>query len=399
MIRRRSSLSAEVIAERTRDTDLDKDQRFDQATKDAQHALETIDTDVPIPANTPQSQVDAYKGLLRSSAYSILGTIQYDQEKYADAQGYFQKSIDAYPSQPDPVVVLRLALALDKQGKYPDALKEANRAVELTQDGTAAGTTARHERDRLVQLTGGATPAASSPAARIQTADRRRSELRLHLLLIKTGGRETVARIRAASARSTEIMKPRNISELEQALGYQFSRPELLEQALTHSSQARELESLQAPDAQRRVGDNEQLEFLGDAVLGLITTEELFHRFPHFREGELSKLRAHLVSEKHLIQVARQLELGHYLRLGRGEEKSGGRNKTALLVDGWKRCWARCTWIAGWRRSGGWCCSTSSLRNWNTWRETGAVCRLPITSQLCRKNSRPPAVLRHLTCW
>ena len=83
-----------------------------------------------------------------------------------------------------------------------------------------------------------------------------------------------------------------------------------------------------------RVGDNEQLEFLGDAVLGLVTTEELFHRFPQSREGELSKLRAHLVSEKHLIRVAQQLELGHYMRLGRGEEKSGGRNKTALLLDG-----------------------------------------------------------------
>jgi tetratricopeptide (TPR) repeat protein len=155
--------SAEVIAERTRDTDLDKDQRFAQATKYAQHALETIDTDVPISANVPQAQIDAYKGLLRSSAYSVLGTIQYDQEKYADAQGYFQKSIDAYPSQPDPVVVLRLALALDKQGKYGDALKEANRAVDLTQEGTAAGTTARHERDRLVQLTGG-IPVSGSPA-------------------------------------------------------------------------------------------------------------------------------------------------------------------------------------------------------------------------------------------
>jgi tetratricopeptide (TPR) repeat protein len=155
--------SAEVIAERTRDTDLDKDQRFAQASKYAQHALETIDTDVPVPANVPQAQIDAYKGLLRSSAYSVLGTIQYDQDKYADAQSYFQKSIDAYPSQPDPVVVLRLALALDKQGKYGDALKEANRAVDLTQEGTAAGTTARHERDRLVQLTGG-IPVSGSPA-------------------------------------------------------------------------------------------------------------------------------------------------------------------------------------------------------------------------------------------
>ena len=116
------------------------------------------------------------------------------------------------------------------------------------------------------------------------------------------------------------------------ALGYQFQRAELLEQALTHSSQARELEALQAAGG-TRVGDNEQMEFLGDAVLGFVTTEELFNRFPSFREGELSKLRAHLVSEKHLIRVAQELELGHYLNLGRGEEKSGGRNKTALLVD------------------------------------------------------------------
>lgn len=127
-------------------------------------------------------------------------------------------------------------------------------------------------------------------------------------------------------------MKSHDIAILQTALGHQFVRTELLEQALTHSSQARELEALQASPG-TRVGDNEQLEFMGDAVLGFVTTEELFKRFPSFREGELSKLRAHLVSEKHLIRVAQGLELGHYLNLGRGEEKSGGRNKTALLVD------------------------------------------------------------------
>ncbi len=127
-------------------------------------------------------------------------------------------------------------------------------------------------------------------------------------------------------------MKSHDIAGLEGVLEHRFERPQLLEQALTHTSQARELEVLRALEGSR-VGDNEQLEFLGDAVLGFVTTEELFHRFPHFREGELSKLRAHLVSEKHLIRVARDLELGHYLRLGRGEEKSGGRGKTALLVD------------------------------------------------------------------
>ena len=163
--------SAEVTTEHTRDTDLDKDQRFAKATKDAQHALETIDTDVPMPANIPQAQIDAYKGLLRSSAYSILGTIQYDQEKYVDAEGYFRKSIDAYPAQPDPVVVLRLALALDKQGKYQDALTQANKAVDLTQEGTNAGTTARHERDRLMQLTGATIPAVNTPAPAAKPPD------------------------------------------------------------------------------------------------------------------------------------------------------------------------------------------------------------------------------------
>src|SRR5881227_1852418 len=129
-------------------------------------------------------------------------------------------------------------------------------------------------------------------------------------------------------------MKSREITALEDVLGHRFAHPELLEQALTHSSQAREMEAARAPDrVSDRVSDNEQLEFLGDAVLGFVTTQELFHRFPHFREGELSKLRAHLVSEKHLILVAQALALGTYLRLGRGEEKSGGRSKTALLVD------------------------------------------------------------------
>jgi ribonuclease III len=128
-------------------------------------------------------------------------------------------------------------------------------------------------------------------------------------------------------------MKEREITALETAINYHFRRRSVIEQALTHSSQAREQEAQQSADSKFRVNDNEQLEFLGDAILSLVTSEELFHRFPQFREGELSKLRAHIVSERHLIRVAQRLELGHYLRLGRGEEKSGGRSKTALLVD------------------------------------------------------------------
>lgn len=150
---------SEVIAERTRDTDIDRDQRFGEATAMAEKALKTIDTDIGVPAGTPQDKIDAYKSGLRSQAYSIIGAIDYKKENYAAAQEDLQKAIDAYPSDPAPVDVLRLALALDKQQKYPEALKVADRAVQMTQDNTPIGTPARRERERLQQLTGGAAPA------------------------------------------------------------------------------------------------------------------------------------------------------------------------------------------------------------------------------------------------
>ena len=147
------------LAEKTHDTDLDKDQRLDEAMKMAQKSLQTVDTDISIPPNTPQEQVDAYKGGLRSFAYSIIGMLEFKKDNFAGAEADLRKSIDADPSHPDPVVVLRLALSLDRQGKYPEALKEANHAVELTQDGTSAGKVARQERDRLNQLVGSNTVA------------------------------------------------------------------------------------------------------------------------------------------------------------------------------------------------------------------------------------------------
>ncbi len=157
---------AQVLAERTRETDLDKDVRLDEGTKLALHAIETTDTDITVPAGTPQDKVDAYKGFLRSNAYYVLGTIEYTREKYADAEGYFHKSIDAFPSQPDPLAILRLALSLDKQEKYAEALKYANQAVQMTESsqGTTLATLSKNERDRLVQLTGGTPPAAKPPA-------------------------------------------------------------------------------------------------------------------------------------------------------------------------------------------------------------------------------------------
>ncbi len=128
-------------------------------------------------------------------------------------------------------------------------------------------------------------------------------------------------------------MASRDIAELQDALGHQFARPELLQRALTHTSHANEKEGA-PPAVPKEFQDNEQLEFLGDAVLGLVLAEQLFRRLPWFREGKLSRLRAHLVSEKHLARVAQELDLGSYLYLGRGEEKSGGRSKAALLADG-----------------------------------------------------------------
>jgi ribonuclease-3 len=127
-------------------------------------------------------------------------------------------------------------------------------------------------------------------------------------------------------------MQPEDMSRLEAALEHSFRNPELLEQALTHSSHAHEAgDAGTGENSSRR--DNEQLEFLGDAVLGMVTSDALYQRFPEHREGELSKLRAHLVSARHLVSVSNTLALGSYLRLGRGEEKSGGRSKAALLVD------------------------------------------------------------------
>jgi ribonuclease III len=124
-----------------------------------------------------------------------------------------------------------------------------------------------------------------------------------------------------------------NTDALEEALGHVFQRRELLEQALTHASYAREAESQNPAAASALQSDNEQLEFLGDAVLAFVVSQELFRRFPEYEEGELSKLRAHIVSARRLLRPARELDIGLHLRLGRGEERSGGRNKSALLVN------------------------------------------------------------------
>jgi ribonuclease-3 len=121
------------------------------------------------------------------------------------------------------------------------------------------------------------------------------------------------------------------ISKLRERIHHLFADPGLLERALTHSSIAYEQSATPGPATDS--SDNEQLEFLGDAVVGLIAADSLYRRFPELREGELTRLRAALVSRQQLGLVAQKLELGECLLLGKGEERSGGRKKAALLAN------------------------------------------------------------------
>lgn len=124
--------------------------------------------------------------------------------------------------------------------------------------------------------------------------------------------------------------------QLMERLGHDFRDPGLLDRALTHSSAVPELRAARGEDiafAGSAVQDNERLEFLGDAVLELLTSEFLLTNFPEWSEGQLSKSRARIVNARSLEIAARHLNLGEHLRLGRGEEKTGGREKPALLAD------------------------------------------------------------------
>ena len=117
--------------------------------------------------------------------------------------------------------------------------------------------------------------------------------------------------------------------ELQARIDYRFSDRGLLEHALTHKSRA-------AEDASGGVADNESLEFLGDAVLGLVVADALFQQYPTYDEGQKSKIKAAVVSTQSLARHAEEIRLGDHLILGRGEEKTGGRFKQALLADAYE---------------------------------------------------------------
>lgn len=115
------------------------------------------------------------------------------------------------------------------------------------------------------------------------------------------------------------------MKSLEEKLGYTFRDPALLENALTHSSCANE--------SKGRLQSNERLEFLGDSILGMVVAEHLYRNHPDLPEGELTRTRAALVCEDSLVEVAQDLGLGAYLKLGRGEEAGGGRNRPSIRAD------------------------------------------------------------------
>src|SRR5579862_57707 len=122
-------------------------------------------------------------------------------------------------------------------------------------------------------------------------------------------------------------------AELESALGHRFANPELLVRALTHRSLANQLALEDGGENNEAWGDNERLEFLGDAVLGLVVGEALFLLHPEWREGELTRVRAQLVSRQHMAEVATSIGLGDHLRLSRGEDRSGLRRKSTVLSN------------------------------------------------------------------
>lgn len=116
------------------------------------------------------------------------------------------------------------------------------------------------------------------------------------------------------------------VDELEKAINYHFQNTDLLLRALTHRSYVHEKHHSERED-------NETLEFLGDSVLSLTISHLLLERYPHYKEGELSRIRSSIVNERELASVAQDIDLGRHLLLGRGEEMTGGRQKTSLLAD------------------------------------------------------------------
>jgi tetratricopeptide (TPR) repeat protein len=158
---------ASALVMDTRESDLDRDNRYAEASKDAQAALDNVDTGLEVPPNVPADRVAAAKANLRSIAYDTLGVIAMNKKDYAAAEQSFQKAADLMKDQPDAVVYLRLSVAQDNEKKYPQALDSANKAIQYAQEGSAEKNLAKQQQARLQKLIAEGSaqpaPAASTP--------------------------------------------------------------------------------------------------------------------------------------------------------------------------------------------------------------------------------------------
>ena len=156
---------ASALAESTRDNDLDREQRLAEAVKDAQAAIDNIDTGLLAPPNADPARVAAAKHSILTMAYDTIGMVDLDRNDYAAAETSLQKALDESKDSPEGVLYLRLSVAQDKLQQYPQALDSANKAVQYAQDGSAAQNLAKQQQARLQKLISAGTPAGTATPA------------------------------------------------------------------------------------------------------------------------------------------------------------------------------------------------------------------------------------------
>ena len=153
-----------VLAETTRETDLDREQRLSEAAKDAQAAIDNINTGLIVPPNAPPERVAATKATILTMAYDTLGMIDLNRRDYAAAEQALLKAVDASKASPEAVVFLRLSVAQDQLKRYPEALDSANKAVQYAPPGTTAQSLAKQQQDRVKKLMEAGPSATPSPS-------------------------------------------------------------------------------------------------------------------------------------------------------------------------------------------------------------------------------------------
>jgi tetratricopeptide (TPR) repeat protein len=153
---------ATAMAETTRDTDIDREQRFSEASKDAHAAIDNIDTGLIVPANADPERVAGAKRSILTMAYDTLGMIDMNKSDFASAEKNLQKAIDANKANPEAVLYLRLSVAQDKLKEYPQALDSANKAVQYAKEGTPAQNLAKQQQARVQKLMSAESPASGS---------------------------------------------------------------------------------------------------------------------------------------------------------------------------------------------------------------------------------------------